>query len=314
MSHNCLILGIASVSSTADLYDIQRDSNQLPFTNDTETNSETKNTVKTSLIHSNSLVSKLELARTNNGDIINISKIQTVHGHQHKFLNSEKAVSPLSRQENLEMQEYQTRGPDVANTSAQNRDLNGTGSEHVAESGISSDNMGTGYESKHLSEDMYLQTQANNSEREDYNDTGQASDTAISSNPEKSEEKKLKKPKKSSAKTEKLSTAEKLDKSQQEHIVRKAANVREAVKAHREGKRRGQESSDEEEEEEKTLETSPDGKYYKVNQEIGRGSFKTVYRGLDANTGVAVAWCELMVSISIVNAGLSPKYEPLIYL
>ena len=66
LSHNCLILGIASVSSTADLYDIQRDSNQLPFTNDTETNSETKNTVKTSLIHSNSLVSKLELARTNN--------------------------------------------------------------------------------------------------------------------------------------------------------------------------------------------------------------------------------------------------------
>ena len=98
-------------------------------------------------------------------------------------------------------------------------------------------------------------------------------------------------------KADKLSTAEKLDKSQQEHIVRKAANVREAVKAHREGKRRGQESSDEEEEEEKTLETSPDGKYYKVNQEIGRGSFKTVYRGLDANTGVAVAWCELMVSI-----------------
>ena len=162
------------MSSTVDLYAIQRDSNQLPFTNDTETNSETKNKVKTSLIHSNSLVSKHELDCTNNGDIVNIIKIQTVQGHQDKFLYSEKAVSSLSHQENLEMQEYQTRGPDVANTSAQNRDLNGTGSDHVAESGISSDNMGTGYESKHLSEDIYLQTQANNSEREDYNDTGQA--------------------------------------------------------------------------------------------------------------------------------------------
>lgn len=27
--------------------------------------------------------------------------------------------------------------------------------------------------------------------------------------------------------------------------------------------------------------------------EIGRGSFKTVYRGLDTQTGVSVAWCEL---------------------
>jgi WNK lysine deficient protein kinase len=26
---------------------------------------------------------------------------------------------------------------------------------------------------------------------------------------------------------------------------------------------------------------------------LGRGSFKTVYRGLDTETGVAVAWCEL---------------------
>ena len=112
---------------------------------------------------------------------------------------------------------------------------------------------------------------------------------------EKAEEKKAKKAKKTSVKNEKLSTAEKLAKANTEHIDRKAANLREVVKAHREGKhRQGHESSDEEDEE--TLETSPDGKYYKVNQEIGRGSFKTVYRGLDANTGVAVAWCELMVS------------------
>ncbi|XP_064214504.1 serine/threonine-protein kinase Wnk isoform X2 [Tribolium castaneum] len=38
---------------------------------------------------------------------------------------------------------------------------------------------------------------------------------------------------------------------------------------------------------------SPDGRFFKYEEEIGRGSFKTVYRGLDTETGVAVAWCEL---------------------
>ena len=33
----------------------------------------------------------------------------------------------------------------------------------------------------------------------------------------------------------------------------------------------------------------------KYDEVIGRGSFKTVYRGLDSHTGVAVAWCELKV-------------------
>ncbi len=28
---------------------------------------------------------------------------------------------------------------------------------------------------------------------------------------------------------------------------------------------------------------------------MGRGAFKTVYRGLDTETSVAVAWCELQV-------------------
>jgi len=37
-------------------------------------------------------------------------------------------------------------------------------------------------------------------------------------------------------------------------------------------------------------------KYIKLDEEIGRGSFKTVYKGLDCETGVNVAWCELMVS------------------
>ncbi|XP_075526113.1 wnk kinase isoform X12 [Dermacentor variabilis] len=39
--------------------------------------------------------------------------------------------------------------------------------------------------------------------------------------------------------------------------------------------------------------TSPDGRFLKFEEEIGRGSFKTVYKGLDTATGVAVAWCEL---------------------
>ena len=47
---------------------------------------------------------------------------------------------------------------------------------------------------------------------------------------------------------------------------------------------------------EETLEVSPNGNYYKINKEIGRGSFKNVFRGLNANTGVAVAWCELQAN------------------
>lgn len=39
---------------------------------------------------------------------------------------------------------------------------------------------------------------------------------------------------------------------------------------------------------------SPCGRFFKYDKEVGRGSFKTVYRGLDTETGVAVAWCELM--------------------
>ncbi|XP_022235602.1 uncharacterized protein LOC111083390 [Limulus polyphemus] len=42
--------------------------------------------------------------------------------------------------------------------------------------------------------------------------------------------------------------------------------------------------------------TSPDGRFLKFEEEVGRGSFKTVYKGLDTATGVSVAWCELRVS------------------
>lgn len=42
---------------------------------------------------------------------------------------------------------------------------------------------------------------------------------------------------------------------------------------------------------------SPCGRFFKYDKEVGRGSFKTVYRGLDTLTGVPVAWCELLVSL-----------------
>ncbi len=42
---------------------------------------------------------------------------------------------------------------------------------------------------------------------------------------------------------------------------------------------------------------SPAGRFLKYDIEIGRGSFKTVYKGLDTETGVAIAWCELKVSV-----------------
>ncbi|XP_063236077.1 uncharacterized protein LOC134538582 [Bacillus rossius redtenbacheri] len=45
--------------------------------------------------------------------------------------------------------------------------------------------------------------------------------------------------------------------------------------------------------EEKAVGVSPDNRFLKFEEEIGHGSFKTVYRGLDTQTGVAVAWCEL---------------------
>ncbi|KAK6328226.1 hypothetical protein J4Q44_G00002040 [Coregonus suidteri] len=53
------------------------------------------------------------------------------------------------------------------------------------------------------------------------------------------------------------------------------------------------EQEEREEIETKAVATSPDGRYLKFNIEIGRGSFKTVYKGLDTETTVEVAWCEL---------------------
>lgn len=59
-------------------------------------------------------------------------------------------------------------------------------------------------------------------------------------------------------------------------------------------KKSGQEKR-ELEAEDKAADFSPDGRFLKFDIEVGRGSFKTVYKGLDTETGVAVAWCELQV-------------------
>ncbi|CAL8301417.1 unnamed protein product [Merluccius merluccius] len=48
--------------------------------------------------------------------------------------------------------------------------------------------------------------------------------------------------------------------------------------------------------ESRAIATSPDGRFLKFCMELGRGSFKTVYRGLDTDTTVEVAWCELQTS------------------
>ncbi|XP_051886787.1 serine/threonine-protein kinase WNK1 isoform X6 [Pristis pectinata] len=69
-----------------------------------------------------------------------------------------------------------------------------------------------------------------------------------------------------------------------------SAENREAEEA-RNLERKAQE--DNEEIETKAVATSPDGRFLKFDIEIGRGSFKTVYKGLDTETTVEVAWCEL---------------------
>ena len=73
--------------------------------------------------------------------------------------------------------------------------------------------------------------------------------------------------------------------------------------------RKGEEKKDDlldpkKEVEERVVASSRDGRFLRYELEIGRGSFKTVYKGLDTETGVAVAWCELQVSktLSLVAA------------
>lgn len=64
---------------------------------------------------------------------------------------------------------------------------------------------------------------------------------------------------------------------------------------------RRRELEEKEDTETQAVATSPDGRYLKFDIEIGRGSFKTVYRGLDTDTTVEVAWCELQVRLGALS-------------
>lgn len=64
------------------------------------------------------------------------------------------------------------------------------------------------------------------------------------------------------------------------------------------GKERDREQ--EEEAEMKAVATSPGGRFLKFDIELGRGAFKTVYKGLDTETWVEVAWCELQVRKTVL--------------
>lgn len=66
--------------------------------------------------------------------------------------------------------------------------------------------------------------------------------------------------------------------------------------------RREPEETESEEVETRAVATSPDGRFLKFDIEIGRGSFKTVYKGLDTETTVEVAWCELQVTAARASA------------
>uniref|UniRef100_A0A672SFN2 non-specific serine/threonine protein kinase n=1 Tax=Sinocyclocheilus grahami TaxID=75366 RepID=A0A672SFN2_SINGR len=80
-----------------------------------------------------------------------------------------------------------------------------------------------------------------------------------------------------------------IDKREEEEEEKEVARAR-AEAEQREAEKKVQED---EEVETKAVGTSPDGRFLKFDIEIGRGSFKTVYKGLDTETTVEVAWCEL---------------------
>lgn len=75
------------------------------------------------------------------------------------------------------------------------------------------------------------------------------------------------------------------------------------------GKEREREQ--EEEAEMKAVATSPGGRFLKFDIELGRGAFKTVYKGLDTETWVEVAWCELQVrQVLLFSQTVMPNIQP----
>ncbi|XP_026082766.1 serine/threonine-protein kinase WNK1-like isoform X2 [Carassius auratus] len=81
-----------------------------------------------------------------------------------------------------------------------------------------------------------------------------------------------------------------IEKREEEEEEEKGVARARAEAEQREAEKKVQED---EEVETKAVGTSPDGRFLKFDIEIGRGSFKTVYKGLDTETTVEVAWCEL---------------------
>lgn len=63
------------------------------------------------------------------------------------------------------------------------------------------------------------------------------------------------------------------------------------------------EEEEDDEDDLKAVATSLDGRFLKFDIELGRGSFKTVYKGLDTETWVEVAWCELQVRGALAAGG-----------
>ena len=50
------------------------------------------------------------------------------------------------------------------------------------------------------------------------------------------------------------------------------------------------------------IETSPKGRFNRFNEELGRGAFKIVYKGIDHETGREIAW-------NVINLRSLPKQD-----
>ena len=50
-------------------------------------------------------------------------------------------------------------------------------------------------------------------------------------------------------------------------------------------------------EEDDAVETSPDGRYSRYTKELGRGASKIVFKGLDEEEGMEVAWCQVNIGV-----------------
>ncbi|CAB1457932.1 unnamed protein product [Pleuronectes platessa] len=86
---------------------------------------------------------------------------------------------------------------------------------------------------------------------------------------------------------------------EKERVTEEERGLAKARAELREAEKRVQD--DIEEVETKAVGTSSDGRFLKFDIEIGRGSFKTVYKGLDTETTVEVAWCELQDNLKMTE-------------